>query len=46
MKDRCENCGRKAPGRWVCDECFPYFDGERFTATPEEIGIEPEEDEE
>lgn len=30
MADRCENCKRKTPGRWMCDECMMVFDGDRF----------------
>lgn len=45
-RDRCKNCGRSTPGRWMCDTCAPYFDGERFLATPEELGIDTDDDEE
>ncbi|HZW07334.1 MAG TPA: hypothetical protein VFF65_09435 [Phycisphaerales bacterium] len=27
--DRCEGCKRKLDGRWLCDDCSPYFDGDR-----------------
>lgn len=29
-RDRCENCGRPTPGRWMCDECMMVYDGDRF----------------
>lgn len=36
---KCENCGCEVgPKRWVCDQCFRYFDGERFL-DPEDCEI-------
>lgn len=28
--DRCENCKRPTPGRWMCDKCAEVYDGDRF----------------
>jgi len=35
---RCENCGVATPERtWVCERCFPLFDGTRFIGDPEDF---------
>lgn len=39
MRGQCENCKKKIPdNQWVCEECFPYFDGEKFL-DPEDCEI-------
>lgn len=38
-RGKCENCNCDVPdNRWVCDDCFPYFDGEKFL-NPEDYEI-------
>ena len=38
-RGQCENCKKTIPmNQWCCDECFPYFDGERFL-DPEDCEI-------
>jgi hypothetical protein len=29
MKSTCEGCKKPLDGRWLCDDCAPYFDGDR-----------------
>jgi hypothetical protein len=33
---RCENCKAVVPeGTWCCEDCFPLYDGDRFTGLPD-----------
>lgn len=35
-QNRCENCLTPIPeNKWVCDDCFPKYDGERFITSSE-----------
>ena len=38
-RGECQNCKCAIPdNRWCCDDCFPYFDGEKFL-DPEDCEI-------